>query len=196
MSRYNVIVCYEKEEDFFYDSNAAIGYDENNESWFIQAFEYQDEDGNDVIKLWLGNEFQEFMSLESLLTSLGKNFTIITESHKDLYDYFPTSESILSKLFIKSLDIWARLDREYTENSSKHDNEIDFDDFCAPYKNELDDAEMFIQDFGENVEPKNIEILREIFDSYSQLFSENNIECSCVRAKMSSGWDGIHGWLK
>lgn len=195
MSRYNITVIYNQNSKLLHDSNATIGYDEGLESWFIQGFEGVDSEENEGLGLWLGTKYREFSRLENLLIALNNvKIIILNEKNHNLYDFFPTSESYLSKLFIKHLSKWALIDRRYTENPESYAN-IDFKEYIQDYENEIEEADEFVQNFAQNVDPEDVEILKEIYYAYSALF-KNNIECACVRSVMNQNWNGIHGWMK
>lgn len=73
-----------------YDEEAVIGYDDNLETWFLQAFETCNEElDSSEPNLWLGINFQEYADINTLILSLdrdGVTFEFYDESEKELFE--------------------------------------------------------------------------------------------------------------
>lgn len=88
MSKINIELAI-LEKDLF-DEDAIIGYDDEMETWFLQAFEaYNEEEDVDEPTLWLGLNFQEYSDVNQLISCLerkGITFEFSDEKQKERFE--------------------------------------------------------------------------------------------------------------
>lgn len=90
MSRFGIELTIVPEKESITDDNAIMGYDDNLETWFLQAFETYDEDNDcEEILLWLGKSFKEYDNINDLINILNKSgakIEFISDEERALFE--------------------------------------------------------------------------------------------------------------
>lgn len=89
MSRIYIELTLKIEGNIFTDTEAVIGYDEDLETWFLQAFEqYDEETDTEEPQIWLGSSFKEYENINDLITQLYEHnisFDFINPEERDIF---------------------------------------------------------------------------------------------------------------
>lgn len=76
------------------------------------------------------------------------------------------------------------------------ESEIDYELAIRPYKEQIETANKIIKQFGEQIEPKTLEYMQEVFYSFtnSEKYRASNLSISVVRSALQYGWKNIGPW--
>ena len=89
MARFGIELTITPEKEHITDDNAIMGYDDNLETWFLQAFEtYDEETDSEEALLWFGKSFKEYEHINDLINILNKSrakIEFISDEEKDLF---------------------------------------------------------------------------------------------------------------
>lgn len=76
------------------------------------------------------------------------------------------------------------------------ESEIDYREAMLPYKEQTDMANRLIRQFGEQIEPKTLEHMQDVFYSFtnSTKYRATSLSISVVYSALNFGWKNIGPW--